>query len=154
MGVQVVPKEEFLNCIGQKFEPGPWTELTQERINEFVDCTDDHQFIHVDLEAAKQTPFGGTIAHGFLTLSCLVPMTAGIGVMPEGVVMGVNYGFDKVRFLAPVRAGKKVRAHVEIANIQQKDDNRFLIKQNISVEIEGEDTPALACEWLSMVFTG
>jgi acyl dehydratase len=68
--------------------------------------------------------------------------------------MGVNYGFDKVRFLAPVRAGKRVRAHVEIADVQQKDDNRFLIKQNISVEIEGEETPALACEWLSMVFTG
>ena len=154
MGVQVVPKEEFLSCVGQKFEPGPWTELTQQRINEFADCTDDHQFIHVDEEAAKQTPFGGTIAHGFLTLSCLVPMTAGLGVMPEGVVMGVNYGFDKVRFLAPVRAGKRVRAHVEIADIQQKDDNRFLVKQNITVEIEGEETPALACEWLSMVFTG
>ncbi len=154
MGVEVLSREEFLNCVGRKFEPGPWTELSQQRINEFADCTDDHQFIHVDEEAAKQTPFGGTIAHGFLTLSCLVPMTAGIGVMPEGVVMGVNYGFDKVRFLAPVRAGKKVRAHVEIADIQQKDDNRFLVKQNITIEIEGEETPALACEWLSMVFTG
>ena len=153
MGVQVVPKEELASFVGHKFEPGPWTELSQERINEFADCTDDHQFIHVDLEAAKQTPFGGTIAHGFLTLSCLVPMTSGIGVMPEGVVMGVNYGFDKVRFLAPVRAGKKVRAHVEIADVQHKDENRTLIKQNITVEIEGEETPALACEWLSMVFT-
>ena len=154
MGVQVVPKEELANFIGHKFEPGPWIELSQERINEFADCTDDHQFIHVDLEAAKQTPFGGTIAHGFLTLSCLVPMCSGIGVAPENVVMGVNYGFDKVRFLAPVRAGNRVRAHVEIADVQQKDENRFLIKQNISVEIEGEETPALACEWLSMVFTG
>ena len=154
MGVQVVPKEELANFIGHKFEPGPWIELSQERINEFADCTDDHQFIHVDLEAARQTPFGGTIAHGFLTLSCLVPMCTGIGVAPENVVMGVNYGFDKVRFLAPVRAGKRVRAHVEIADVQQKDENRFLIKQNISVEIEGEETPALACEWLSMVFTG
>ena len=154
MGVQVVPKDEFLSFVGHKFEPGPWIELSQQRINEFADCTDDHQFIHVDEEAAKQTPFGGTIAHGFLTLSCLVPMCTGIGVAPEGVVMGVNYGFDKVRFLAPVHAGKKVRAHIEIADIQQKDDNRFLIKQNVTVEIEGEDTPALACEWLSMVFTG
>ena len=154
MGVQVVPKEELVNFIGHKFEPGPWIELNQQRINEFADCTDDHQFIHIDEEKAAQTPFGGTIAHGFLTLSCLVPMCSGIGVAPENVVMGVNYGFDKVRFLAPVRAGKKVRAHVEIADVQQKDDNRFLIKQNISVEIEGEETPALACEWLSMVFTG
>ena len=81
-------------------------------------------------------------------------MCTGIGVSPENVVMGVNYGFDKVRFLAPVKAGKRVRAHVEIGDITQKDDNRFLIKQNVSVEIEGEDTPALVCEWLSMVFTG
>ena len=127
MGVIVVPKEELSKYIGHKFEPGPWVELSQQRINEFADCTDDHQFIHVDEEAAAKTPFGG---------------------------MGVNYGFDKVRFLAPVHAGKRVRAHVEIADVQQKDDNRFLIKQNISVEIEGEETPALACEWLSMVFTG
>ncbi|MEM0953613.1 MAG: MaoC family dehydratase [Pseudomonadota bacterium] len=154
MALQVVPKEEFLSFIGHKFEPGQWTELTQDRINQFADCTDDHQFIHVDEEAAKNTPFGGTIAHGFLTLSCLVPMCTGIGVSPENVVMGVNYGFDKVRFLAPVKAGKRVRAHVEIADITQKDDSRFLIKQNVSVEIEGEETPALVCEWLSMVFTG
>ena len=154
MGVQVVPKEEFLNYVGHKFEPGEWYEISQQRINDFADCTDDHQFIHVDEERAAQSPFGGTIAHGFLTLSLLSKIATGNGVAPEGVVMGVNYGFDKVRFLAPVRAGKRVRAHVEIGDIQQKDDNRFLIKQQISVEIEGEETPALACEWLSMVFTG
>lgn len=151
MGYQVVPKEEFLNYIGHKYEPGEWFELSQQRINEFADCTEDHQFIHIDEEKAAQTPFGGTIAHGFLTLSSLVPMTSGFGITPEGVMMGVNYGFDKVRFLAPVRAGKRVRANVEIADITAKDANRFLIKQNISVEIEGEETPALVCEWLNMV---
>ncbi len=151
MSLKVVPKEEFTSYVGTKFEPGPWFELSQQRINEFADCTEDHQFIHLDEEKAAQTPFGGTIAHGFLTLSSLVPMCAGIGVSPEGVMMGVNYGFDKVRFLAPVRAGKKVRAHIEIAEITAKDDNRFLIKQNVSVEIEGEETPALVAEWLSMV---
>ena len=151
MGVQIVPKDEFLNYIGHKYEPGEWFELSQQRINEFADCTDDHQFIHIDEEKAAQTPFGGTIAHGFLTLSALVPMTAGNGIAPEGIMMGVNYGFDKVRFLAPVRAGKRVRAHVEIGDITAKDDNRFLIKQNVSVEIEGEETPALVAEWLSMV---
>ena len=151
MGVQTVPKEEFLNYVGHKYEPGEWFELNQQRINEFADCTEDHQFIHINEEKAAQTPFGGTIAHGFLTLSSLVPMTAGNGVVPEGVMMGVNYGFDKVRFLAPVRAGKRIRAHVEIADITAKDDNRFLIKQNVSVEIEGEETPALVAEWLSMV---
>ena len=151
MGFQIVPKEEFTSHIGTTLEPGEWFEIGQQRINEFAECTEDRQFIHIDEEKAAQTPFGGTIAHGFLTLSALVPMTAGNGIIPEGIMMGVNYGFDKVRFLAPVRAGKRVRAHVEIGDITAKDDNRYLVKQNISVEIEGEETPALVCEWLNMV---
>jgi acyl dehydratase len=154
MGVKVVPKDELLDAVGTKFEPGEWIEVTQDRINTFADCTEDHQFIHVDEEAAKNTPFGGTIAHGFLTLSLLSKMAEGNGVIPENVVMGINYGFDKVRFLAPVRAGKRVRANSEIVSIDQKDDNRFLTKQAISVEIEGEETPALVAEWLTMVMTG
>jgi acyl dehydratase len=129
-------------------------EITQDRINTFADCTDDHQFIHVDEEAAKNTPFGGTIAHGFLTLSLLSKMAEGNGVIPENVVMGLNYGFDKVRFLAPVKSGKRVRANAEIADITRKDGDRFLIKQAISVEIEGEETPALVAEWLTMVIAG
>jgi len=136
---------------GVKFPPGPWVTIDQERINAFADCTEDHQFIHVDKERAAQTPFGGTIAHGFLTLSMLVKMSEEEGVFPENMVMGINYGFDKVRFLAPVRAGKRVRVHSEILDVTQKDDNRFLIKSSVTVEIEGEDTPALAAEWLSMV---
>ena len=154
MAIKVVPQDEFPRYKGHKFEPGAWFELSQERINAFADCTEDHQFIHVDEAAAAATPFGGTIAHGFLTLSALVPMTAGIGVSPENVVTGLNYGFDRVRFLAPVRAGKRVRAHVEVADITLKDDKRFLVKQNISVEIEGEETPALVCEWLTMAIVG
>lgn len=154
MAATIIPKAEMLEQKGRKFDPGPWVELDQERINTFADCTEDHQFIHIDQEKAAQTPFGGTIAHGFLTLSMLVRMCEGVGIMPEGVVMGINYGFNKVRFLAPVRAGKRVRAHVEITGVEQKDDNRFLITQGISVEIEGEETPALVAEWLSMVVTG
>jgi acyl dehydratase len=153
MAVKVVPKEEMLKAIGTKFEPGAWFDVTQDRINTFADCTEDHQFIHVDPEAAKNTPFGGTIAHGFLTLSLLSKLVEGNGIIPENIVMGLNYGFDKVRFLAPVRSGKRVRANVEIADVTRKDDNRFLIKQAISVEIEGEDTPALVAEWLTMVVT-
>ena len=103
MGMKVVPKEQLLDAIGTRFEPGEWIELTQDRINTFADCTEDHQFIHIDEEAAKNTPFGGTIAHGFLTLSMLTKMVEGNGVIPENVVMGLNYGFDKVRFLAPAR---------------------------------------------------
>ncbi|MCX2972822.1 MaoC family dehydratase [Halieaceae bacterium IMCC8485] len=154
MAVKIVPKDEMVNAIGTKFEPGDWIEVTQGRINTFADCTEDHQFIHVDEEAAKNTPFGTTIAHGFLTLSLLSKMVEGNGVVPENTVMGLNYGFDKVRFLAPVASGKRVRCHSEVLNVDRKDDNRFLIKQGVSVEIEGEDTPALVAEWLSMVITG
>ena len=154
MALKVVSKDEILNQIGTKFEPGAWSEMPQDRINTFADCTEDHQFIHVDAERAAQTPFGGTIAHGFLTLSMLVKMCEDSAIMPENVVMGLNYGFDKVRFLAPVKMGKRIRAHVEILDIDQKDDNRFLIKQGISVEIEGEETPALVAEWLAMVIVG
>ncbi len=154
MAITVVPKEEMVNQIGTKFPPGAWVEMPQERVNTFADCTEDHQFIHVDLEKAAQTPFGGTIAHGFLTLSMLVKMCEGNAIVPENVVMGLNYGFDKVRFLAPVKVGKRIRANMEILDITQKDDNRFLIKNGISVEIEGEETPALVAEWLSMVIVG
>jgi acyl dehydratase len=142
------------SAVGTKFEPSEWIEIDQERINAFADCTEDHQFIHVDQEKAAQTPFGGTIAHGFLTLSLLSKMIEGNGVVPEGTVMGLNYGFDKVRFLAPVRAGKRVRAHVEVVSVDEKPGGRFLVKQAISVEIEGEETPALVAEWLSMLVTG
>jgi len=153
MAIQIVPKEDILNHIGTRFDPSDWITLDQDRINSFADCTEDHQFIHIDEEKAAQTPFGGTIAHGFLTLSLLAKMTEGNAVVPEGVVMGVNYGFDKVRFLSPVHAGKRVRAHFEILDIQPKDGNRFLIKQGVSIEIEGEENPALVAEWLNMFVT-
>jgi acyl dehydratase len=154
MAVKIVPQEEMVNAVGTKFEPSAWIEVTQDRINTFADCTEDHQFIHVDEEKAAQTPFGGTIAHGFLTLSLLSKMIEGNGIVPENTVMGLNYGFDKVRFLAPVKSGKRVRAHIEITSVEPKPGGRFLIKQAISVEIEGEETPALVAEWLSMVITG
>ena len=151
MAVKILPKDEMVNAVGTKFEPSAWIEISQERINAFADCTEDHQFIHIDEEKAAQTPFGGTIAHGFLTLSLLSKLVEGNGVVPENTVMGINYGFDKVRFLAPVRAGKRVRAKVEVTGVDRKDDNRFLIRQAVSVEIEGEETPALVADWLSMV---
>jgi acyl dehydratase len=153
MGFKIVPKEEFISYIGTVLEPGEWFEIGQQRINEFAECTEDRQFIHIDEERAKDTPFGGTIAHGFLTLSMLSHIATQNGISPEGVVMGINYGFDKVRFLAPVRAGKRVRAHVTVQDITLKDGGRYLIKQAITVEIEGEETPALVAEWLSMVAT-
>ena len=153
MAVTVVPKEEMLNHIGTKFEPSEWITVDQDRINTFADCTEDHQFIHTDEEKAAQTPFGGTIAHGFLTLSMLAKFAEDIMVAPENMVMGMNYGFDKVRFLAPVRAGKRVRATGEVMSVEIKDGNRFLVKMALSVEIEGEETPALVAEWLNMTVT-
>ena len=144
----------FQAAIGQEEGVGDWFEVTQDRIDGFADVTEDHQFIHVDEAAAKETPFGTTIAHGFLTLSLLSRMCQGFGVIPEVVVMGLNYGFDKVRVLAPVKSGKRVRAHSEISDITRKEGDRFLVKQTISVEIEGEETPALVAEWLTMVVAG
>jgi len=154
MAIQMLSVEEFLGKAGQKLGTSDWVTLGQERINEFADCTEDHQFIHIDEAAAAQTPFGGTIAHGFLTLSLMTKLCAENGVYPEGIVMGVNYGLDKVRFLNPVRAGKRVRAHTEIMSVDRKDANRFLVKQAVTVEIEGEDTPAVYAEWLGMSIIG
>jgi len=153
VAITTVPKEELLNAVGTRHEPSDWLDVTQDRIDTFADCTEDHQFIHVDPEAASKTPFGGTVAHGFLTLSLLSKLIENTGILPENVVMGLNYGFDKVRFLAPVRAGKRIRCHSEVLDVERKDDNRFLIKQGISIEIEGEDSPALVAEWLAMVVT-
>lgn len=154
MAMKLVKPEEMENQVGVSLPVGEWFEIDQARINAFADCTEDHQFIHLDEEAAAQTPFGGTIAHGFLTLSLLTKLCAENGIYPEGIVMGVNYGLDKVRFLNPVRAGKRVRAHTEIVSVDRKDANRFLVKQAVTVEIEGEDTPAVYAEWLGMSITG
>ena len=150
MGITVVPKDKLTDYVGTKFEPSDWVTLDQDRINNFADCTGDHQFIHIDEEKAAQTPFGGTIAHGFLTLSMLPKRSEGSGIVPENVMMGINYGSDKVRFLTPVRAGKRVRSHSELLDVQQKDDNRFLFKTMVTIEIEGEDNPALIAETLTM----
>ena len=152
MALMMVKPEEMEAQAGTKLPPGEWFEIDQERINTFADCTEDHQFIHIDEEAAARTPFGGTIAHGFLTLSLLTKLSAENSIGVKGVVMGVNYGIDKLRFLAPVRAGKRIRAHTEVLKVDRKDANRFLVKTGVTVEIEGEETPALYAEWLGMQF--
>ena len=154
MGIQLVAKEDLGNYIGQSGEPSDWFEMDQERINTFAECTEDRQFIHIDPEAAAQTPFGGTIAHGFLSLSMLAHLVSQNGIGIENTVMGINYGFDKVRFLMPVRAGKRIRSHAKLLEVTEKDGNRLLMKNEITVEIEGEETPALVAEWLTMVVVG
>ena len=143
---------ELAGLIGQEVGLSKWIEIDQARINAFADCTEDWQFIHVDPEAAKQTPFGGTIAHGFLTLSLMSAMSYDAVGALEGVTMGVNYGFDKLRFLAPVPVGSKVRGRFKLLSAEDKGGGRWLIKHEVTVEIEGSDKPALIAEWLGMQF--
>jgi acyl dehydratase len=145
--------QELQAKVGQMIGTSDWFEVTQERINKFAEATGDFQFIHVDLEKAKQTPFGGTIAHGFLTLS-LIPV---LGAMTEGVrvsdvKMGVNYGGNKTRFISPVRAGKRVRAHIKLLGLAEKRPGQWQQTNEYTIEIEGEDKPALIAEWVMQFF--
>ena len=156
MAVKVVPKEEMLDAIGTKFEPGDWIEIDQSRIDTFADCTEDHQFIHVNPEAAAATPFGSTIAHGFLTLSMLTHLSGSIQQDPAryaGVVMGVNYGFDKVRFINPVKVGARIRVRSVLSNAELKGD-AIQTTRTQTVEIEGEDKPALVADWITRTMYG
>lgn len=141
---------ELQGLIGEEVGVSKWFDVTQARIDAFADCTEDHQFIHVDPEAARATPFGGTIAHGFLTLSLASAMSYDAVAPLEGVVMGVNYGFDKLRFLAPVPAGSRIRGRFKLLSADNKGDGRWLLKHELTVEIEGADKPALVAEWLGM----
>lgn len=145
---------ELQGLIGQEVGVSKWFEVSQSRIDAFADCTEDHQFIHVDPEAAKATPFGVTIAHGFLTLSLASAMSYDAVAPLEGVVMGVNYGFDKLRFLAPVLAGSRVRGRFRLLSAEDKGSGRWLLKHELTVEIEGGDKPALIAEWLGMQMVG
>lgn len=144
---------ELQGLIGQEVGLSKWFDVTQARIDAFADCTEDHQFIHVDPEAAKATPFGGTIAHGFLTLSLASAMSYDAVAPLDGVVMGVNYGFDKLRFLAPVPAGSRIRGRFKLLSADDRGDGRWLLKHELTVEVEGGDKPALIAEWLGMQMT-
>jgi len=153
--MNVVEISELQNYVGKSLGTSEWLTIDQERINAFADTTLDHQFIHVDKEAAKATPFGTTIAHGFLTLSLLSHFTGSLSdnVIPKGVYMGMNYGFDKVRFLSPVKVDSKVRAVAKLISATEKREGQHLLSCEITVEIEGEEKPALICEWLTLYFT-
>ena len=144
---------EIRATIGQPSGSSDWIEVTQERIDVFADITEDRQFIHVDPVAAAQTPFGGTIAHGFLSLSLLSRMAADAMQVPDTARMAVNYGLDRVRFIAPVRAGKRVRGHFTLALIDEKAPGQLLFHNDVTVEIEGESKPALTARWLGLIFT-
>ena len=151
---QAITTDQLLAQVGQEVGISDWIEIDQARINTFADCTEDHQFIHVDPAAAARTPFGGTIAHGFLTLSLMSQMSYQAAPVLQGVAMGVNYGFDKLRVLQPVRAGSRVRGRFKLMSADEKGTGRWLIKHEVTVEIEGQDKPALIAEWLGMQVLG
>ena len=139
--------------VGQDIGTSDWILVDQPRIQAFADATDDHQFIHVDPERAKLTPFGGTIAHGFLTLSLLTALAERLpDSRIEGVKMGINYGFDKVRFLTPVPAGVRIRGHFKLLSLEEKRPGQWQQTQEVSVEIEDQKKPALIAEWIAQFF--
>ena len=141
--------------VGQEVGVSDWTVLDQNKINAFADLTLDPYFIHTNPERAKkETPFGGTIAHGFLTLSMLSVMAYDCLPDLEGRTMGMNYGFDKIRFLSPVPSGSKIRGRFKIADVQRKSPKEAVVRYGVTVEIEGKDKPALAAEWLTIAFFG
>ena len=149
-----VSLERLRESIGAEIGLSRWFEISQARIDAFAKITEDMQFIHVDPVAAAATPFGGAIAHGFLTLSMLSAMAYDAVPLVEGVSMGVNYGFDKIRFVAPVRAGSRIRAHFKLLAVSQRSGAEWQMRNAVEVEIEGASKPALIAEWLSMFVLG
>jgi|SRR6478735_6251637 acyl dehydratase len=149
----VATLDQIRSRIGEEVGVSTWLTVDQARIEAFADATEDRQFIHVDPAAAAQTPFGGTIAHGFLTLSLLSRMGAEAMLLPDALKMAVNYGFDRVRFLSPVKAGKRVRGRFVLDSVEEKAPGQILVRHTVTVEIEGEDKPALTASWLGLMFT-
>jgi len=140
--------------VGDEIGTSSWITVDQQRIDEFAHCTEDHQWIHVDVErATRESPFGGTVAHGFLTLALVAPTSFEILLSRVHVKQAVNYGLEKVRFLAPLRAGKRVRNHVKVAAVEDKGNGRVLLTTENTFEIEGEDKPALVAFVLVMLMS-
>ena len=150
--MQLISVDAAAKLVGHDLGTSDWVVVDQAKIDAFAGATGDHQFIHVDPVAAATSPFGGTIAHGFLTLSLLAVLLPKRAIVLEGIKMGVNYGFEKVRFLAPVRSGKRVRARHKLLKFEDKGSGRYLTTTEVTVEIEGEDKHALIAEWLGMQY--
>ncbi len=151
MEQKTIPMEDFKNYIGQEISISDWLEIDQERVNTFADCTEDPQWIHVDVEKAKEGPFGGTIAHGILLLSFTPTFFSdNLMVIPEKLSMFLNYGYDKVRFLAPVPVGSRIRIRSVLSEFTPKGEGRYLLKVNQTIELEGSEKPACITEFLAM----
>jgi acyl dehydratase len=144
--------DEIRSRTGEEVGVSSWLTVDQPRIDAFAEATEDRQFIHTEPDAAVQTPFGGTIAHGFLTLSLLSRMAADAMLIPDGVKMAVNYGLDRARFLAPVKSGSRVRGRFTLDSVEEKAPGQLLMRHTVTVEIEGEDKPALTAQWLGLMF--
>lgn len=147
-----VPVAELSQYVGKELGRSEWLKIDQERINLFAEATGDFQFIHVDPAKAAKTPFGSTIAHGFLTLSLIPKLMEDILVLPEGLKMVVNYGLDSVRFIQPVKVDSRVRLAVSLSEVTEKKPGQWLLKATATLEIEGEDKPAYIAEPLSLAF--
>ena len=139
---------ELPDLVGRELGTSDWFEVTQDRVNTFADATDDHQWIHVDHEKAAEGPFGTTIAHGFLSLSLIVPLASQV-YRVEGVKMGINYGLNKVRFTSPVPVGSKVRANIDLADVSEVSGGALQVALKVTIEIEGSERPAVVAEWLT-----
>lgn len=151
---QTVTRDELSDLVGTERPPSAWLRVDQDRIDRFADATGDRQFIHTDPERAAKTPFGATIAHGFLTLSLLPLLLEEVTVAPEGTVMGINYGLNKLRFLQPVVVDSEVRAHARLLDLTDKGTGRILLTTEVTVEIRDEEKPALIAETLTLFILG
>jgi acyl dehydratase len=145
--------DEIQFHVGHEIGVSSWLTVDQGRIDAFANATEDRQYIHTDPAAAALTPFGGTIAHGFLSLSMLSRMAAEVFLVPDDMKMAVNYGLDRVRFLAPVRSGKRIRGRFALDSVEEKAPGQWLFRHQVTVEIEGEEKPALTAAWIGLIFT-
>lgn len=145
--------EEMKAKVGTELGVTDWFTMDQDRINKFADCTNDHQWIHVDLEAAAKGPFGAPIAHGYLSVSLLSYFSEGFALVPEGTVMVINYGMNKLRLLNPVVVGSQIRDRIQLLSVEEKSNGRILVGTAHTIEIKGQEKPALYAEPLGMFFT-
>ncbi len=153
MAMQVLPLEKMKEQVGKELGVTEWFQMDQDRIDKFADCTMDHQWIHVDKEAAKNGPFGQTIAHGYLTVSLFSYFAGENVIVPEGTTMAINYGMNKLRLINPIKSDAKIRDRMVLSNIEEKSGGRILATTTHTVEIEGEEKPACVAEVLAMYFT-
>lgn len=150
--IEILPLNEIMKRTGEELGVSDWLLVDQRRVDGFANCTMDDQWIHVDVENAKKGPFGGTIAHGFLTLSLIPFFSSDLGIIPENTMMVVNYGLDKVRLIAPVPVGSSIRDRISLKEVLEKEPGRILMKTTHTIEIEGVEKPACVADTLTMFF--